>query len=364
MKVSNPVGVAAQASRFALLPDDDPTDWQAPKVKGAKAKANNKADHPSGKNAKSKAQKKQVDDLRLAAFGGGGAGSKKQKNKAKNGPKTENGTGSTSTSIPAPPPVTPPGVTVAINSSPSPEWQKKDQQFVDDQYVNDLEKAMMESKLSFAQTTHPPPALPKPTENGVAKNKKPVALSLDQFNNLNDAQIKNICQTGQTFPEPILASLDPTPNIVDEAFLTTLYEDARKVLKREKQLEAMKNGPVEDLSHELQLQKDVISRYKIALTMKETTIAMLRRENEDLVANIGALRNSNRDLMTRLSQSQVRDTAELIKTLQTVEKDKADLINEVTRLHKECEQERTKSHELAKELRKTQTHRTSSVKES
>ncbi|TRY66952.1 hypothetical protein TCAL_03744 [Tigriopus californicus] len=356
MKVSN-MPVAGQASRFALLPDDDTTDWQAPKAKGAKTKGAKADAQHAAKNGKQKSQKKQVDDLRSAAFGVGG---KKNKNKAKNPTKVEAGTGSTPT--PAVPPIE--ASPAPTEASPSPEWQKKDQQFVDDKYVSDLEKAMLESKLTFAQTTHPPPALPTPIENGSAKTKKPVALSLDQFNNMSNAQIKSMGQTGLAFPEPVVASLDSTPNIVDEAFLATLYEDAKKVLKREKQLEAIKKGPVEDLSLELQLQKDVISRYKIALTMKETTIAMLRRENEDLAANIGALRNSNRDLMTRLSQSQVRDTAELIKTLQTVEKDKADLVTEVTRLHEECEQERTKSHELAKELRKAQTHRTSSVKES
>ena len=72
-------------SRFAVLPDDDPTDFTPKPDKNAKKKAKkaaaaNEANNKSGKPAKAKARSSNDGDLKAAAFGTKSKGSKNKKN--------------------------------------------------------------------------------------------------------------------------------------------------------------------------------------------------------------------------------------------------------------------------------------------
>ena len=70
-------------SRFAVLPDDDPTDFTPKPDKNAKKKAKKAAANEankSGKPAKAKAKSSNDGDLKAAAFGTKSKGSKNKKN--------------------------------------------------------------------------------------------------------------------------------------------------------------------------------------------------------------------------------------------------------------------------------------------
>ena len=130
--------IAASASRFACLQDDDSADWKAPKSKSkpkkeeVKKPVNNKPKDA----AKSKALK-EAKDLQNLAFGG----QKKKKNK-----KGAQQQQSPSPSVATPVATSPPPA-VILDSAPSStpqyeEWKEKDKVQVEDNFTASLHKAM------------------------------------------------------------------------------------------------------------------------------------------------------------------------------------------------------------------------------
>merc|ERR1719273_1452877 len=116
------------ASKFACLQDDDSTDWVAPKEKGKKSKTANEPKPNSSKSKKKNKANNEAKELQNLAFA-----SKKSKNKNKS--KSQNADNKSSTK----------------QEAQYEEWKQKDEKLVDDTFAQDVEKALMLSKLDFEE---------------------------------------------------------------------------------------------------------------------------------------------------------------------------------------------------------------------
>ena len=93
---------------------------------------------------------------------------------------------------------------------------------------------------------------------------------------------------------------------------------------------------------------------KISLKLKDTEIAKLKRERDDALDSLEKVKDKNRMLVSILSQAETKEKAQILYKMEQLKAERQEFSSEITRMSTELEQERTKTRELAKELRKYQ----------
>ena len=316
------------ASRFSVLPDDDTTDWKAPKDKNKKNKANNNKQENDIKKNKNK--NKEVDDLRSAAFGA--SKGKKKKNKSNvNVNISPNKSNNNSNDI-------------CGDSKDFEDWKSKDEKMVNQAYTNDLAQALMASKLEFDEKEKNQKQLEKDKER-----EKPKKFTLEEFNKLGP-------------------DLKVAPGNVDQPWLTNNVNHDYEKLKKEIE------GTLEkELSRDVLLSRNPIlapkqlelppppqvcmismQQHKRELALRETEVALLKRDKEELEAKLAQEKSKTKKVVSILSEVELREKTELAVENEKLRKIRDELSNEVSDLVAQLQQERTLREDTLKEMRKMQ----------
>ena len=93
---------------------------------------------------------------------------------------------------------------------------------------------------------------------------------------------------------------------------------------------------------------------KISLKLKDTEIAKLKRERDDALDSLRKVKEKNRMLVSILSQAETKEKAQILYRLEQLKAEREEFAADLTKMSAELEQERTKTREMAKELRKFQ----------
>ena len=196
------MSIAASASRFSCLPDDDAADWKGPKTK-VKAKKEKTPEPNKQKDAVKVKAKNEAKELQNLAFGG-----QKKSKKKKSGVRVEcsivpevaatNGTGSPS---PAPVP--------AITTAQFQEWKDKDKVVSEDHFNSALQEAIIQSKLEFEQQQAVQEAQQQLLAAGKAPQELIASLSKEDRKKAKQ-QLKPQPMSLQEFQEPVVESSKPT----------------------------------------------------------------------------------------------------------------------------------------------------------
>ena len=306
------------ASRFSVLPDDDSTDWKAPKDKNKKNKANN--NKQENDNKKNKNKKKEVDDLRSAAFGASNKGKKKKNKNVNVSPNKSNNNSND----------------ICGDSKDFEDWKSKDEKMVNEAYTKDLAQALMASKLEFHE---------KEKDHKQKEREKPKKLTLEEFNKLG--------------PDLKVASGNvdqPHYNVNHD------YEKLKKEIEGtlEKELSRdllLSRNPILDPKQELPLPQDSMismQQHKRELALRETEVALLKRDKEELEAKLAQEKSKTKKVVSILSEVELREKTELAVENEKLRKIRDELSKEVSDLAAQLQQERTLREDTLKEMRKMQ----------
>ncbi|KAG8224900.1 hypothetical protein J437_LFUL004641 [Ladona fulva] len=229
------------------------------------------------------------------------------------------------------------------------QWKQKDNEFVDESYEQDLQQAILLSKLDYEEKK---PIYDKNKKEDEEKKgqkkkekKKTQPMSLEQFNSLDPDQIENIAG-GSTIQEVEEASAVVEP---DQTFFDRIEEDTKKVLDREQRLVACRD--IEPLAQEAV----TISHYKDLLKDRDKEILSLKEEVETLKEELLSSKKRYKKFCNLLASAEMCDKAKVLADVERLQKVRDELSAEVSSLHAQLEQERSKVRALTSELKKSQS---------
>nr|CAD7453022.1 unnamed protein product [Timema tahoe] len=232
------------------------------------------------------------------------------------------------------------------------QWKKKDSEFVDGNYEEDLQQAILLSKLDFEEKKDVYQQLKKDADDDkksgnkkAKKSNKPQTMSLDEFNNMN-ATSSGVGENDVELASPVD---DPDPE-----FFQRIKDDAKKAIDREQSLEKRKAREpfIQEAITKAQLEDSVERKDKEIIALKEDvaeyvglTIAPLRiRMNNHRF-------DTNHKTLDKLVPSQanthMRDKAEVLIEVDRLQRVKDELSSEVSSLYAQLEQERSKVRALS-----------------
>ncbi|XP_066994412.1 G kinase-anchoring protein 1 isoform X2 [Anabrus simplex] len=216
------------------------------------------------------------------------------------------------------------------------QWKKKDVEFVDGNYENDLQQAILLSKLDYEEKKDVYDRLKKDAEEErktgnkkTKKSQKAQPMSLEQFNNMNtDSAVSDEAAAENGTPAPAEAP--------DPQFFNRIEDEAKKVLDREQVLEQRKAREpfIQEVITVAQLQDSLEKRNKENTELKEE-IVKLKEELHNV-------KTRNKKLCQILAQGEMRDKAEVLMEVERLQQMREELTTEVTTLHAQLEQERSK----------------------
>jgi len=365
--------IAASASRFACLQDDDSADWKAPKSKAnkpaKKEEVKKSADNKPKDAAKAKALK-EAKDLQNLAFGG-----QKKKNKKKGSQQQQQ------QSQAAPSPVkeaSPIVADVAPNTTEQyEEWKEKDKVLVDDNFTAAMQEAIMQSKLEFDKqealleaqrrlladgvvTDTMLASLSKEERKRVVKQqKKPATISLDQFNNEQPAvseqqKVPNPSTSSpQVYKHPrhkdrLGANRDRvSPGKDSGDFFNQMNDAAVKALNREQLLESYRTQEINNGS-----ESALVANYREKLVEKEQELQLARAEIQSLNTKLAEVKGRSKKLTEILMSAEMREKTEVLVQVDKLEKVRNELSGSLAFTSAQLEQERSLVHQLEIEIRK------------
>lgn len=243
-------------------------------------------------------------------------------------------------------------------------WKKRDDQFVSDAYEQDLQQALLLSRLDYeekkdfyeaqqrtvtvtavAASGNRGAAAKNKKKNGAAKKDKKTTMSLEEFNQLGTSPLSDSIEPeDQDTPDSKNEKRPPSPE--REAIFEQVAKDAKNILSREQRKEELKNKQpfLAEQVRSLQFQDE--------LEKKDQQIAMLKAHIEKLVAELKVVKLRNKQLCNILAQGEMQDKAEILRDFEEVTQVKDELTQQVTELHAALEQERSKVRQLQQDARK------------
>lgn len=219
------------------------------------------------------------------------------------------------------------------------EWKKKDEQYVDENYEGALQEAILQSKLDFEQNKDNYERMKKEIDAekklaaAGAKKKKNKAMSLGEFNNMQD--------NGENGVEDRESSSENSATAVDDPeFFDRIKEEAKQVIQKEHSKKVMKERePFIDEAISM-------AQCRVKLEEKDAEIVSLKDELAQAKEDLLKVKSRNKKLCSIIGQAEVRDKAEILVQLDKLQHVKDELTDEVARLHAQLEQERSKVHSL------------------
>ncbi|KAG5865169.1 hypothetical protein JTB14_004817 [Gonioctena quinquepunctata] len=199
------------------------------------------------------------------------------------------------------------------------DWKKKDGEYVDENFEQDLQSAILQSKLDFEHRK----------KNSVSvndiqdklKRKKNKTMSLDEF----------LDSGNQSSNKDKDTEIDRNDKNFFEKVINSTKEEIRREKVEEQRRERANNiDEVISLAHcqeKLQKEKELNDE--------------LRRELEESRKEISLVKKRNKTLCNMLSQGEMKDKAAVLLELEKLTTVKEELTEEVARLHKLLEQERS-----------------------
>lgn len=243
-------------------------------------------------------------------------------------------------------------------------WKKRDDQFVSEAYEQDLQQALLLSRLDYEekkdfyeaqQRATTVTALPasgnrgaaakNKKKNGAVKKDKKTTMSLEEFNQLGSSPLSDSVET-EDRDTPDTKNEKRLPSPPQEAIFEQVAKDAKNILSREQRKEELKNMQpfLAEQVRSLQFQDE--------LEKKDQQIAMLKAHIEKLVAELKVVKLRNKQLCNILAQGEMQDKAEILRDFEEVTQVKDELTQQVTELHAALEQERSKVRQLQQDARK------------
>lgn len=367
--------IAASASRFACLQDDDSADWKAPKTKSSKPKkeeAKKPVDNKPKDAAKAKALK-DAKDLQNLAFGG----QKKKKNKkgSQQQQQPQNQPVASPVAAASPPPAATPSS--APSSTPQyEEWKEKDKVLVDDNFTAAMQEAIMQSKLEFEQQQALVEAQERLMANGVVtdsvlasltkeerkrvvkQQKKPATMTLDQFNTEPAVPEPNV--PDPAVPEPQVYKhprhkdrvganrASPAKELREGGdFFNQMDVSAVKALNREQLLESYRTQEATNGS-----ESALVANYREKLVEKDQELQVARAEIKTLNSKLIEVKGRSKKLTEILMSGEMREKTEVLVQVDKLEKVRNELSASLSFTSAQLEQERSLVHQLEIEIKK------------
>lgn len=331
----------ACASRFSVLKleDDDMSDSVTKKTNAQNNKQTGKVNKQSTKAAptesKTKSKKKKKTATEIAELQNLAFGNHNTKPKQKPSSSMKN---------------------AAVTEKQWEEWKLKDSEFVSEAYEQDLQEAILLSKIDYEEKKEVYDAIQREGEHNKLNQKKKKknnqkkekgTMSLDEFQNLDSSQIES-----GTFQKSI-AELDDfelpskTAPTDETDFFHKIEEDAEKIITREQRQEHFKAiDPQIESARLLQYQEDV--------RKKDEEIVQLNELVKKLKEELKNVKARNKKLYGILETGEMREKAEILVQIEQLTCVKDELTEQVKEYHTALEQERSKVHSLQTELKKCQ----------
>ncbi|XP_013775436.1 G kinase-anchoring protein 1-like isoform X2 [Limulus polyphemus] len=236
------------------------------------------------------------------------------------------------------------------------EWKKKDDEFVCDVYEQDLQEALLQSKLEFEEKKKFYSAIQKHAEvekNGShelkkkkknsQKKDKTSTMTLDQFQNMLPKQLEG---GGDISSSPTHNQQAPIPE--ETNFFEKIEEDAEKIITKEHRQSSYKSPEYFQAEHARSLQ------HQEEIERKDKKINELGEELKKTKEELKTVKHRCKKLCHILAQGEMRDKAEILVQVERITQVKDELTEEISDLKASLEQERSKVHALQTELRKYQ----------
>jgi len=200
------------------------------------------------------------------------------------------------------------------------EWQKKDAKLVNEEFEQQMQSAILQSKLDFEHQKKFGVIKTEPDTNQ-GKKKKGKTMSLDQFleTNNKDDEVRE----------------EASPREDDKNFFEEVLQTAKKEIIKEK-VEQNRKKRQETFEEVISL-----AHCQEKLEAERAKNFVLEKELEEARKEIALVKKRNTTLCSMLSQGEMKDKAEVLLELERLTNVKEELTDEVTKLHKLLEQERS-----------------------
>uniref|UniRef100_A0A182R0C9 G kinase-anchoring protein 1 n=1 Tax=Anopheles farauti TaxID=69004 RepID=A0A182R0C9_9DIPT len=235
--------------------------------------------------------------------------------------------------------------TGAVQEEQWSKWQEKDTELVEKSYMNDLEQALLLSKLDFEANKTKYNQLEKEAKQSNTKDKKSKTLSLQEFQEkvskeVNEKQQQKKRQQEEaeynrnyTFFEQI--DLE-TKQILNKEQLKTLLQASAISAKAKESPKKEKSSPVEPTVCE---------------------VDQLKEENLRLKEELLVLRDRYKKVVAMLKTGEMKQKTELMIEIEKLRKVQEDMTAEMTGLYVQLEQAKSRSSHDAKGKEKATNRR-------
>jgi len=245
------------------------------------------------------------------------------------------------------------------------QWKQKDAELVDGTYAEDLQQAMLLSKLDYEENKEHYEQLKKTAEEDkkaaavaggkkVKKSNKAQPMSLSQFNQIgeNDNQADSYDHMGGGDSAAALTNGKPE---ADPEFFDRVKTEAKRALQTEQAEEQRKarEPHIDELIS--------VAQYQDRLEKCQEEMARLREDNDKLKEDLNQVKTRNKKLCQLLLHGEMKDKAQVLVEVDKLQRVRDELSNEVESLAAQLEQEKSKVRALtggdtkAKEKNKKRT---------
>lgn len=250
------------------------------------------------------------------------AESTKTKSKAKK-KKNKNKSEATPSPVPSNQDTNKKSVPDTTNDEQFANWVSHDKQFTDEAFAQDLQKAILASKMEHKAETKKrhssPPGMSK-------QNKKPAAMTLQDFNNLS------LNQDAKAQP-----TVNPNANVMEtENFFADVEEATRIALNREQIKESL-----EQRYNHLPDQA-LLKQYRSILESKDSEIVKLQNTNQMLSDEVEKVKKRYKVFRELLDQVECREKAEVVSENIKLKRLQVEMSKELDSLREENEKLKTK----------------------
>ncbi|CAH0687808.1 unnamed protein product [Spodoptera exigua] len=224
-------------------------------------------------------------------------------------------------------------------------WKQKDEEMVVGHFEDELQQAILLSKLDFEkeegrvylqtkENAELEETINELSKQEAKKLKKKNVMSLDQFNDMMNAgeELKLPPHANEKCVQEV-----PKSPIKDPGFFDRVKAETKKELLKEKVVDKPRAQPP--------ISNEVITRLQFtdALDRKDQEIATLKEEVENLKHELFTVKCRNKKLCNILGQGEMKDKAEVLIEVERLRSVQAELTAELASLHTDLEKERSKN---------------------
>ncbi|XP_035779512.1 G kinase-anchoring protein 1-like [Anopheles albimanus] len=220
------------------------------------------------------------------------------------------------------------------------KWQQKDTEILEKSYMNDLEQALLQSKLDFEANKKKYDQAEKDAkqQSAAAKPRKPKTLSLHEFQEKVDNDMKQKEQQRQR------------KQVEDEynknyTFFEQIDLETKQIINKE-QMKALFQTKDISVNGEKSASKKGGKRATANDTPSE--LDLLKAENKELKEQLYLLNFELKNVACKLSSAEMKEKEELLLEIEQLKRVQEDMTAEMTALYGELEQAKSRSNQDAK----------------